>query len=117
MGWLALTESCHLYSALHPLSRTQVPVGCRSLKVQAWGAGGGSGHFKGGQCGDGGGGAFAEALLYVVPEDDLEVKTSCRAVLLEPHLLSWSLVICAYDVFGWQLSFCFRGEDGKQTII
>lgn len=41
--------------------------------MQAWGAGGGSGHFKGGQCGDGGGGAFAEALLYVTPDDELEV--------------------------------------------
>lgn len=55
----------------------QVPSGCRSLKVQAWGAGGGGGHFKGGQCGDGGGGAFAEALIYVTPEDELEVTTSC----------------------------------------
>ncbi|CAM9939175.1 unnamed protein product, partial [Sphacelaria rigidula] len=51
----------------------QVPGGCRCLKVQAWGAGGGSGHFAGGQCGDGGGGAFAEALLYSTPEDELEV--------------------------------------------
>eukprot|EP00752_Nemacystus_decipiens_P009918 g8850.t1 len=51
----------------------KVPPGCRSLKVQAWGAGGGSGHFKGGQSGDGGGGAFAEALLYVTPDDELEV--------------------------------------------
>lgn len=51
----------------------QVPAGCRCLKVQAWGAGGGSGHFQGGQCGDGGGGAFAEALIYVTPEEGLEV--------------------------------------------
>lgn len=53
----------------------QVPSGCRSLKVQAWGAGGGAGHFKGGQSGDGGGGAFAEALLYATPDDELEVRT------------------------------------------
>lgn len=52
---------------------TQVPSGCRNLKVQAWGAGGGSGHFSGGQCGDGGGGSFAEAILYVTPEEELEV--------------------------------------------
>jgi len=51
----------------------KVPQGCRSLKVQAWGAGGGAGHFKGGQCGEGGGGAFAEAILYVAPDDELEV--------------------------------------------
>ncbi|CAM9295206.1 unnamed protein product [Ectocarpus sp. 12 AP-2014] len=51
----------------------KVPHGCRSLKVQAWGAGGGAGHFKGGQSGDGGGGAFAEALLYATPDDELEV--------------------------------------------
>lgn len=51
----------------------QVPQGCRSLKVQTWGAGGGAGHFKGGQGGDGGGGAFAEAVLYVTPEEELEV--------------------------------------------
>lgn len=58
----------------------QVPSGCRSLKVQTWGAGGGGGHFKGGQSGDGGGGAFAEALLYVTPDDELEVplRRVCR---------------------------------------
>lgn len=44
------------------------------MKVQAWGAGGGGGHFKGGQSGDGGGGGFAEALLYVTPDDELEVR-------------------------------------------
>lgn len=54
----------------------KVPQGCRSLKVQAWGAGGGAGHFKGGQCGEGGGGAFAEAILYVAPDDELEVCLS-----------------------------------------
>lgn len=58
---------CH-----HPW-HSKVPQGCRSLKVQTWGGGGGSGHFKGGQCGEGGGGAFAEAILYVAPDDELEV--------------------------------------------
>lgn len=52
----------------------QVPSGCRNLKVQAWGGGGGSGHFRGGQCGEGGGGAFAEAILHVTPDEELEVK-------------------------------------------
>ena len=51
----------------------QGPSGCRNLKVQAWGAGGGSGNFSGGQCGDGGGGSFAEAILCVTPEEELEV--------------------------------------------
>ncbi|CAM9256179.1 unnamed protein product [Ascophyllum nodosum] len=51
----------------------KVPRGCRHLKVQVWGAGGGSGHFKGGQCGDGGGGAFAEAFVHVSPGDDFEI--------------------------------------------
>lgn len=51
----------------------QVPSGCRNLKVQAWGAGGGSGNFSGGQCGNGGGGSFAEAILCVTPEEELEV--------------------------------------------
>lgn len=61
----------------------QVPAGCRNLKVQAWGAGGGSGHFRGGQCGGGGGGAFAEAIVYVTPEEDLEV-TALRTLIPTP---------------------------------
>ncbi|CAM9192084.1 unnamed protein product, partial [Choristocarpus tenellus] len=51
----------------------KVPHSCQYLKIQAWGAGGGSGHFHGGQCGEGGGGAFAEGLTYITPEDELEV--------------------------------------------
>lgn len=62
----------------------QVPAGCRNLKVQAWGAGGGSGHFSGGQCGGGGGGSFAEAILYVTPEEELEV-TALRTLLPAPY--------------------------------
>lgn len=55
------------------LSYLQVPASCRCLKVQAWGAGGGAGHFRGGKHGDGGGGAFAEAILHVTPDEELEV--------------------------------------------
>lgn len=62
----------------------QVPQGCRSLKVQTWGAGGGAGHFKGGQGGDGGGGAFAEAVLYVTPEESLEVRPALETLKKSP---------------------------------
>lgn len=44
------------------------------LKIQLWGAGGGSGHFKDRKAGSGGGGAFVEALLYVEPHQVFEVR-------------------------------------------
>ncbi len=50
-----------------------VPSGCRQLKVQLWGGGGGSGHLIQQLCGSGGGGGFVEALLTVRPGDRLEV--------------------------------------------
>ena len=50
-----------------------VPLGVERLKVQIWGAGGGSGYFKDRKSGTGGGGAFVEALLEVRPLDVLEV--------------------------------------------
>lgn len=50
-----------------------VPLGVDRLKVQIWGAGGGSGFFKDRKSGTGGGGAFVEALLEVKPLDVLEV--------------------------------------------
>ena len=51
----------------------KIPHGLRRVKIQAWGAGGGSGLFKGRRCGNGGGGAYVEAILEVDPYDVLEV--------------------------------------------
>jgi hypothetical protein len=51
----------------------KVPRGIFRLKMQVWGAGGGSGHFKGRGGGSGGGGAFVEVLMHVSPHDVLEV--------------------------------------------
>jgi hypothetical protein len=50
-----------------------VPSGTRRLKVQLWGAGGGSGYFLDRKVGYGGGGAFVEAILEVNPFDVLEI--------------------------------------------
>jgi hypothetical protein len=43
------------------------------MKVQIWGAGGGSGHFQGRQGGSGGGGGFVEAILELEPFTILEI--------------------------------------------
>ena len=51
----------------------RVPKGITRLKVQAWGAGGGSGFFKHRRCGAGGGGAYIECMLDVEAYDILEV--------------------------------------------
>lgn len=50
-----------------------VPEKVFQLKVQIWGGGGGSGHIKKYQGGDGGGAGFVEALLSVVPREKLEL--------------------------------------------
>ncbi|KAJ8608520.1 hypothetical protein CTAYLR_005737 [Chrysophaeum taylorii] len=51
----------------------RVPPATRQLKVQAWGAGGGSGHLRDKVAGGGGGGAFVEVLLMVVPGEYLQI--------------------------------------------
>lgn len=51
----------------------KVPPRIFRLKMQVWGAGGGSGHFKGRGGGSGGGGAFVEVLMHVNPHDVLEI--------------------------------------------
>ncbi|KAF0686606.1 Aste57867_21611 [Aphanomyces stellatus] len=51
----------------------QVPKDCKHIKVQAWGAGGGSGVLHGYKCGHGGGGAFVEAICPVHPGEKLMV--------------------------------------------
>lgn len=51
----------------------KVPPATRQLKVQAWGAGGGSGHLRDQVAGCGGGAAFVEILLQVVPGEYLQV--------------------------------------------
>jgi hypothetical protein len=44
------------------------------VKVQLWGAGGGSGHFKDRKAGCGGGGAYVEALVNLNPYEILEIQ-------------------------------------------
>ena len=51
----------------------KVHANCNKLKIQLWGAGGGSGHFKERRGGSGGGGAFVEVFINVNPFDILEV--------------------------------------------
>jgi hypothetical protein len=51
----------------------KVPKKISRLKVQLWGAGGGSGCFVGRQGGSGGGGAFVEAIIDVEPFSVLEL--------------------------------------------
>jgi hypothetical protein len=51
----------------------RVPKKVTRLKIQCWGAGGGSGYFKGRQVSDGGGGAFVEVFIEVIPHDTLEI--------------------------------------------
>jgi hypothetical protein len=51
----------------------KVPPRIHRLKMQVWGAGGGSGHFKLRSGGAGGGGAFVEVIMHVNPHDFLEV--------------------------------------------
>ena len=52
----------------------------RQLKIQAWGAGGGSGLLKGQIAGSGGGGALVEALVAVTPGEKLEVTVGSGGV-------------------------------------
>ena len=56
----------------HPYT---VGAAVRQLKVQVWGAGGGSGHLRGqsNSQGFGGGGAFVEVLLPVTPGETLDI--------------------------------------------
>jgi hypothetical protein len=51
----------------------KVPKRINKLKIQLWGAGGGSGNFLSRQGGNGGGGAFVEAIIDVEPYDVLEI--------------------------------------------
>lgn len=51
----------------------KVPKTVQRMKVQLWGAGGGSGHFYGRQGGSGGGGAFIEAIIDLEPFTVLEI--------------------------------------------
>lgn len=51
----------------------KVPRGVRSLKMQAWGAGGGSGMLKARAFGRGGGGAFVEGECAVNPGETLYI--------------------------------------------
>jgi hypothetical protein len=48
-----------------------VPRDVKKIKVQAWGAGGGSGYLKGQAFGNGGGGAFIEGVVKVFPGEVL----------------------------------------------
>ena len=50
-----------------------VPSNISRLKIQAWGAGGGSGYFLERKVGYGGGGAFIEVILEVNAFDVLEI--------------------------------------------
>ncbi len=51
----------------------KVPKTVQRMKIQMWGAGGGSGHFYGRQGGFGGGGAFIEAIMDLEPFTVLEI--------------------------------------------
>lgn len=51
----------------------RVPKNISRLKIQVWGAGGGSGCFKGRQAGNGGAGAFVEAIITVEPYSGKEI--------------------------------------------
>ena len=68
------TSSCQLagpavYHNVHTANQTFiVPLGCTTLGVKAWGAGGG-----GGNLGIGGGGGFASGVLSVTPGEQLTV--------------------------------------------
>ena len=50
-----------------------VPKKTYKIKIQAWGAGGGSGYFYDRSGGSGGGGAFVETIIAVEPYDVLEI--------------------------------------------
>lgn len=52
----------------------RVPKDMKVLKIQAWGAGGGSGHLKGQMVGHGGGGAFVEGICNVAPGETLYIS-------------------------------------------
>ena len=49
----------------------QVPAGCFTMTVKAWGAGGGGGGNDSGIGGSGGGGAYAESIIPVTPFETL----------------------------------------------
>ena len=51
--------------------RYKVPPNVKQVKIQAWGAGGGSGHLRRQKAGHGGGGAFVEGILRVSPGETL----------------------------------------------
>jgi hypothetical protein len=51
----------------------RVPKNVKRLKIQVWGAGGGSGYFWDRRGGAGGGGAFVECILNVEPFEILEI--------------------------------------------
>ena len=50
----------------------QVPPGCYTMTVKAWGGGGGGGQTDGAAGGPGGGGAFASSTLDVMPFETLQ---------------------------------------------
>jgi len=51
----------------------RVPLNQKSLKIQIWGAGGGSGHLKNQGHGEGTGGSFVECVVDVFPGEELTV--------------------------------------------
>lgn len=51
----------------------KVPSNVKWIKIQAWGAGGGSGHLRRQKCGHGGGGAFIEGILLVSSKETLRL--------------------------------------------
>ena len=55
------------------LYKYKVPPRVFYLKIQMWGAGGGSGHFFKRRGGYGGGGAYVELFLYVQPHETLDL--------------------------------------------
>lgn len=61
------------FLAVGAVHEYKVPRGVRTLKVQAWGAGGGSGMLKARASGRGGGGAFVEGECAVNPGETLYI--------------------------------------------
>ena len=51
----------------------KVPPATRQLKIQLWGGGGGSGFLRDHVAGSGGGGAYVEALVMVIPGECLQI--------------------------------------------
>ncbi|KAL4109695.1 hypothetical protein PRIC1_001391 [Phytophthora ramorum] len=67
-GYRTLISRCHTCEILHEY---KVPRDVKALKLQAWGAGGGSGLLRNQSVGHGGGGAFVEGICPVFPGETL----------------------------------------------